>query len=230
MQARGDLAKDNAGRWIVGRRLDWERLPPRVEAVIAERIGRLPAECRALLTAASVEGEEFTAEVLARVLGRDEQAVIGRLSGPLCKEQRLVHPQSLRRLDATGQRLSRYRFQHVMFQTYLYRSLDAVERARLHQAVGEALETLYSNGTDELETLSSRLAWHFEIAGLPDKAVGYLLQAGRRAMRLAAGEEAIGHFTRGLALLRTLPESAGRSGQEMELQFGLGGALVAARG
>jgi signal transduction histidine kinase len=92
------------------------------------------------------------------------------------------------------------------------------------------LEALYGPSADELEALSPRLAWHFEAAGLADKAVGYLLQAGRRAMRLAAGEEAIGHFTRGLALLRALPESAERGRQEMELQFGLGGALVAARG
>jgi tetratricopeptide (TPR) repeat protein len=230
LQDRGDLVQDETGRWVEGPNLDWGRLPARVEGVIAEHIGRLPADWRQMLAVGSVEGEEFTAEVLARVLGLDEQAVVGRLSGPLCKEQRLVHPQSLRRLEASRQRLSRYRFQHVLFQTYLYHSLDAVERARRHEAVGEALETLCAGSSDEMEALSPRLAWHFEAAGLPDKAIGYLLQAGRRATRLTATEEAIGHFTRGLALLRALSESADRDRQEMEFQFGLGTALVAARG
>ena len=59
LQERGDLIQDDAGRWAVGARLDWETLPPRVEAVIAERIGRLPERWQALLTAASVEGEDI---------------------------------------------------------------------------------------------------------------------------------------------------------------------------
>ena len=51
-----------------GSALDWERLPKRVEAVIAEHIARLPREEQELLSVASVEGEEFHAEVVARVL------------------------------------------------------------------------------------------------------------------------------------------------------------------
>ena len=42
LQERGDLIKDERGQWIVGKALDWKILPPRVEAVIAESIGRLP--------------------------------------------------------------------------------------------------------------------------------------------------------------------------------------------
>jgi len=45
MQDRGDLVKDPEGLWIEGSALDWETLPARVEAAIAERIDRL-AVCR----------------------------------------------------------------------------------------------------------------------------------------------------------------------------------------
>ncbi|MFQ5858813.1 MAG: BTAD domain-containing putative transcriptional regulator, partial [Anaerolineae bacterium] len=55
MQERGDLVQDQAGYWIEGPALDWEILPARVEAAIAERIGRLPEELQAVLTVASVE-------------------------------------------------------------------------------------------------------------------------------------------------------------------------------
>jgi predicted ATPase len=44
----------------------------RVEAVIAERIGRLDQPLRAALRVANVEGELFTAEVVARVRATDE--------------------------------------------------------------------------------------------------------------------------------------------------------------
>ena len=45
----------------------WDLLPARVEAVIAERIDRLDADLREILTIASVEGELFTAQVVAEV-------------------------------------------------------------------------------------------------------------------------------------------------------------------
>ncbi|MBC8446492.1 MAG: hypothetical protein H8D78_01970, partial [Chloroflexi bacterium] len=62
------------------------------------------------------------------------------------------------------------------------------------------------------------------------KAVDYLLQAGNRAVQLSAHEEAIALFTRGLALLQTLPDTSARGEQELALQLALGGPLLAARG
>jgi len=230
LQERGDLIRDEMGRWKEGPSLNWACIPARIEAVIAERIGQLSARNRALLTVASVEGEEFTAEVLARVLDLNENTVIEQLSGPLCRQHHLVFAHSLRRLSGNGQRLSRYRFQHALFQEYLYRNLDTIERSRLHEAVGRTLDTLCAGNPDEIEMLSPRLAWHFAEAGLTEKAANYLLRAGRRAMQLAASEEAVSHFTRGLMLLHTLPESADRAQLEMELQFALGAAFVAFRG
>jgi tetratricopeptide (TPR) repeat protein len=227
LQERGDLVRDEAGRWVAGPALDWGRLPARVEAVIAERIGRLPPEWQETLATASVQGEVFAAEVVARVQGLDGEEVVRRLSGPLSKQHRLVRAHSLERLGTGGLRLSRYRFHHYLFQKYLYGRLDAVERARLHEAVGKELEALYGEGAAEVAV---QLAYHFEAAGLADRAVGYLLQAGRQAFQLSANEEAIAHFTRGLALLEALPESPERMRRELSLQLALGAPLLAARG
>jgi tetratricopeptide (TPR) repeat protein len=227
LQERGDLVQDEAGRWVAGPALDWQRLPARVEAVIAERIGRLPRAWQETLSTASVEGEVFTAEVVACAQGLDEEEVVRRLSGPLSKQHRLVCPHSLERLGMGRQRLSRYRFRHYLFQKYLYSRLDAVERARLHEAVGNELEALYGEKAGQVAV---QLAYHFEAAGLAARAVDYLLQAGRRAFRLSANEEAIAHYTRGLALLETLPESPGRFRREFGLQLALCAPLLAARG
>ena len=205
LQEGGDLVRDAEGCWVEGPALHWAKLPARVEAVIAERIGRLPDRCRALLAAASVEHEEFTAEIVARVLGVDESAIRQCLDGDLGDRHRLVVAVSLRRLGA--RKLSRYRFRHHLFQRYLYDHLDVVRRVNLHEAVGSALEALCGEAPDDLDALAPRLAWHFEMAGLPGRAATYYLQAGRRAARLAAHEDAIGHLTRGLALLDGLPDS-----------------------
>jgi adenylate cyclase len=228
MEERGDLVQDGEGRWVEGPSLDWETLPTRVEAVIAERIGRLPERLREALTVASVEGETFTAEVVAQVRTADEREVVGQLSGELGKRYRLVSGQGL--LQMGGQRLSQYRFRHILFQKYLYNSLDPVERAHLHQAVGAALEALYGEGAEEIAVIAVQLARHFQEAGIADKAVAYLLQAGNRAMRLSANEEAIAHFTQGLRLLKTLPDSPERIQQELDLLVALGVPLVLTQG
>jgi DNA-binding SARP family transcriptional activator len=234
MQERGDLVQDDEGRWVEGEELDWETLPPRVEAVIAERVGRLAEPLQRLLRVASVEGEAFSAEVVARVEGADEHEVVDHLSGELDKQCRLVRAQGIERVGPG--RLSRYRFRHILFQRYLYSNLDAVERAHLHEAVGGALEKLYGEGTEELMTAAPQLAWHYQEAGIVGKAVEYLGRAGERAVRMSANEEAIAHYTQALALLATLPDTGGkerrleRAQQELMLQLGLGVPLLAAKG
>ncbi|MBM4429617.1 MAG: tetratricopeptide repeat protein, partial [Chloroflexi bacterium] len=225
---RGELLKDEAGCWIEGPDLDWARLPARVEAVIAECIARLPQELQDLLTVASVEGEEFTAQVLARVLGRDERRIIHSLSGPLSREHRLVVGQSVQRLGPDrAQRLSTYRFRHSLFQQYLYSRLDPVQREDLHEAVGLVLETVHGA---EAGRLAVQLARHFELAGLADKAIAYLLQAGNNALRLSAYAEALAHSDHGLSLLASVPESPARARRELELQLAATEPLLILRG
>jgi DNA-binding SARP family transcriptional activator len=225
MQERGDLVRDPEGRWIEAPALDWETLPARVEAASAERIGRLARPLQAMLQVASVEGEDFTAEVVARVLGTGEREVVQSLSRELDRQHRLVRAQSIQRLGA--QRLSRYRFRHDLFQKYLYDSLDQVERAYLHEDVGNALERLYGGHAGEIAV---QLARHFQEARITEKAVGYLRQAGERAVQLSAYEEGVTHLTRGLALLATLPDSPQRAEEELALQLALGLAWQGTKG
>jgi adenylate cyclase len=227
LQEQGDLVQDAEGRWVEGAALDWQTLPARVEAVIAERIGRLAAPLRAELRVASVEGETFTAEVVARVQAASEGEVVGRLSRDLDRRHRLVRAQGILWMD--GQRLSRYRFRHTLFQRYLYNSLDAVERAHLHAAVGNTLETLHKGQTEAMAAtaaVAGQLAWHFQEAGMAAKAIDYLRQAGDRAVRLCAYQEAIAHLSRGLELLLALPRSPERDQQELALQLSLGTAWI----
>ncbi|NIP18271.1 MAG: hypothetical protein GWM87_09035, partial [Xanthomonadales bacterium] len=225
LQERGDLVQDPEGRWVEGPALDWETLPARVEAVIAERIGRLAQPLQAALRVASVEGEVFTAEVVARVQAADEREMVTRLSGELDRRHRLVRAETILRMG--DQRLSRYRFRHILFQTYLYNSLDPVERVHLHEDVGNVLERLYG---DRAEEIVVQLAHHFQEAGITQKAVDYLHQAGTQAVGLSANEEAIAHFNRALALLETLPDAPERLEQELALQLALTAPLEAARG
>jgi DNA-binding SARP family transcriptional activator/predicted ATPase len=220
LQERGDVIQDAEGRWAEGPALDWTALPARVEAVIAERIGRLPEPLQAALRVASVEGEVFTAELVARVRATGEREMLERLSGELDRRHQLVRAQSIERID--GRLLSRYRFRHILFQSYLYGSLDKVERVHLHTQVGKVLEELYGASAESVQ-----LARHFEEAKDAETAIHYLHQAGERAAQMFAYQEARTHLQRALALLATLSESTDRAKRELDLQLSLGWAWMA---
>jgi DNA-binding SARP family transcriptional activator/predicted ATPase len=231
LQERGDLARDPQGCWIEGPALDWKELPARVDAVIAERVGRLSRSVRSTMRAASIEGEVFTAEVLARVQATDERQLVKSLSSELDRRHHLISAQAIERLGE--QRLSRYRFRHSLVQKYLYDSMDEVERAYLHEDVGNVLEELYGDRADEIAV---QLARHFQEAGVTEKAVHYLHQAGERALRLSAYQEAIAHLDTGLELLMALRDSeaedqrSDRAHQELALQLTLGIAMIGLKG
>jgi predicted ATPase/DNA-binding SARP family transcriptional activator len=228
MQLRGEIQRSKKGRWIEGHELNWDELPSRVEAVIARRIGHLPKEYREILEVASVEGEQFTAEIVARVLEKDEQRVCDLLSKEIGKQHRLVIPQGFK--NYAGQRLSTYRFRHSLFQIYLYNHLDLLEKARLHEMVGCQLESLYSQEMESFPEAAHSLARHYEAAGVVEKAVPYYTRAGKIALRLSANRESIAHFYQALRLLNDLPPSEQRDRQELELQLSLGPPLTATKG
>lgn len=225
MQERGEVIKNQLGEWVVSPSLNWDCLPPRVEAAIAERLRQLPQPLLDLLKSASIEGERFTAEVLAKVQGIEEQKVLMLLSADLDRRYKLVQAESSR--SVKGIRLSRYRFHHILFQRYLYNQLDVVERARLHERVGNTLEESYSS---MLEENAVQLAYHFEIAGIPIKAIHYLHLAGQQATHLASFEEAILHLNKALFLLKSQPESVDRNLLELELLTSLNAPLMLTRG
>ncbi|UCF78856.1 MAG: protein kinase [Candidatus Eiseniibacteriota bacterium] len=225
MQEENMLVKDDAGRWMEGSDLDWEALPARVDAVIGERLGRLSEKLREILTLASVEGEEFAAEVLAAVQKTDVGELVHLLSSDLDRRYHLVSARGLKMVGT--QRMSLYHFRHTLFQKYLYGNLDEVERSHLHEQVGSALESLYGQQSEEIAV---HLARHFQEAGVIRKAVDYLAIAGQRAAKVSANLEAINHFNKALELLQTLPDTNARVEQELTLQLALAVSLQAAKG
>ena len=195
LQERGDLVKDAEGLWIEGPELDWDVLPARVEGVIEERIGRLKEELRETLTIASVEGEDFTSQVVAGVQHVGERKLLKRLSRELEKQHRLVRARGESKVGASI--LSQFQFSHVLFQRFLYNDMGVGERRLLHGEVANTLEDLYG---EEKDTIAVQLAYHFANAQEVDKAIHYLQLAGDKARLAYAHQEAIDYYNRALAL------------------------------
>ena len=196
MKARGDLIQNEDGQWIEGARINWWLLPAQVEGVIEERINRLEPELHELLTVASVEGEHFTAEVIAQVQGINERQLLRQLSQAVQKRHRLAWEQEETK---TGHRsLSRYQFSHLLFQQYLYHNLSVGERRLLHGELARALETIYVGHT---ETIATQLLHHFREAGERRKAIEYARRAAERARAIYAYDEAAQYLQAALDLI-----------------------------
>jgi predicted ATPase/class 3 adenylate cyclase len=193
---RGDLIKNNDGMWIEGPMLDWTKLPARIEAVIEERIGRLEDNLRQTLSIASVEGEEFTGQVVARVQKVQELQLLQNLSQELAKNHRLVREKVEVRI--ADRLLSRYRFTHHLFQRYLYNELSSGERRLLHGEIARVLEEIFAENIDDA---AIQLAYHFQQASIADKSLYYFTRAGHQAKAQYANEEAIRLFSESLEFL-----------------------------
>ncbi len=111
----GGLIRDNSGYVVEGKAINWDVLPVKIEALIKERLNRLTVTQRNILDIACIEGEFFSAEVIAALLGLTEEDVIQELTSGLGKQCNLVSTVNVEWL-ASGQKISRFKFNHILYQ------------------------------------------------------------------------------------------------------------------
>src|SRR5215467_3635749 len=120
-----------------------------------------------------------------------------------------------------------YIFKHALVQDAAYSTLLRGRRQQIHARIAATLESQFQ---DIVAAQPQLIAHHCAEAGLDDKAVGYQLKAGQQAVARSAMTEAAAQLQKGLDRLASLPESPGRSQQELDLQIARGRALMATRG
>jgi tetratricopeptide (TPR) repeat protein len=120
-----------------------------------------------------------------------------------------------------------YTFKHILIQEVAYHALPPARKQAVHERTAPAIETLAG---DRVAERYGELAHHYSRCDNTEKAVAYLQRAGQQAAERSAYQEAIAHLTRGLELLRTLPDAAERAQQERGLQSALSLALTVTKG
>jgi len=191
LEENNEVFQDDQGVWKFRNELKISELPPKVESVIEKRIASLEADLRKALDAASVEGDEFTAQVVAQLCRVEERKLIERLSDELERKWHLVAIS--RSVTYQQKRLYMYRFKHALIRMYIYAHLNPVERELLHRDLALFLESMYET---EIERISPVLAEHFDRASMPEREATYRLMAAHEAARIGARETAIYHLDR----------------------------------
>jgi predicted ATPase len=214
------------GRWKLEQAVpDLRReLPESVRSMIQRKTDQLREDDRRLLVAASVQGYEFDAAVVARALERNAADVEERLD-----ELDRVHGfvRMVQEQEFPDRTLTlRYRFVHVLYQNAFYASLQPARRASLCAAVAQALLGSYG---DKSADVAAELALLLEAARDFTRAADYFLMAAQNASRVCANHEVVVLAHRGIELLGSLPDTPERARKELALQITLGPALFSTK-
>jgi predicted ATPase len=177
-----------------------------VRSMIQRKIDQLSEVDRRLLVAASVQGYEFDAAMVAKVLALEAAGVEEQLEG-LERVHTFVRRLEEREFpDATL--TLRYRFEHVLYQNALYALLTPARKTSLSIAVAEALLGYYG---EQSAAVASELALLFEAGRDFSRAADSFVVAAQNAARVHANSEAVGLLGRALASAEKLRGQARQS-------------------
>jgi len=203
-------------------------LPQSVREVINRRLERLSAECKRMLSLASVIGREFSMPTLAQMKNTNCDQLLEVLDEAL----------TARLVTAVPHVVGSYSFAHALIREALYTELPTARRVQLHRHIAEALETIYGHNrqsapaTNVSPVLSissagqglAELAYHFFEAlrgeSDADKAIAYAVQAAEQALAVLAYEDAVTHYERALQALEYKQPLEGRQRYELLLALG----------
>jgi tetratricopeptide (TPR) repeat protein len=192
-------------------------IPSTLRDSLTARLDRL-GKAKATAQLAAAIGREFSYALLRDISSRDTGALEEDLA-------RLVEGELIYQKGFLPR--ATYTFKHILVQEAAYESLLKKSRQRTHQRIADALVARFP---EIAETQPEVLAHHYEAAGLNVKAVHSLLRAGQSAVARSASVEAIGHFSKAIALIETLPDAPEKSYLEISLRASLGAPLMATRG
>ena len=148
LAGRGRLS-GSRGRYRLMGDVDQIAVPATVQAVLAARIDRLPAETKSILNAAAVIGSQFDVDTLNVLRPEIESARLAELvSAELIDQTEFVPRQ-------------RYCFRHPLVRTVAYESQLSATRVQAHSTLAAAIEARDTGAADENAAL---IASHLELA------------------------------------------------------------------
>ena len=181
-------------------------IPAKIKDIILSMASKLKPEERIFLDTASAIGTVFNPDLLADVLGQDRVKALGTLNG-IANASSLVVCEGIY-----------YKFYHAKCRDAIYEEIAAPIKRLYHIKIAEILEK------QPEKAKVSDLAYHYARAGDNEKAIGYSLDAGIKALSSSLVSEAIEHFQ--YVIRSTSDEQKFRNEKESATE-GLGDALFA---
>jgi len=207
---------DAGDRYRMVGRMPLLAIPTTLHDSLTARLDRL-APVKEVAQIAACIGRDFDYDLLAAASDMPEDSLRSALEALQHAELIIAHE-----LPA-----ERYSFKHALVRDAAYAGLLRSRRAQLHAAIARVIEQFFAH---LVEAEPETLAYHLTEAGLPEKAAGYWLSAGKIAVARFANIEAIAHLRRGIEAVSGFADGATKDRFELDLQFALGPCLLATQG
>ena len=173
-----NLIEHEDGVFRLSKSIPQGTIPSTINDVIMARVDGMPEGAKEILRIGSAIEREFSFRIVERVMGISDHELMLHLSALKDAEliyERGVYPESI------GV------FKHALTQQVVYNSIVTEKRIKIHEAIGNAIEKIYSNNLDDyLAILSEQYCqcrnWK--------KCVIYSIKTGDRAAGFFAWHEA----------------------------------------
>ncbi|MBS1250074.1 MAG: Photosystem I assembly protein Ycf3 [Chloroflexi bacterium] len=200
------------GTWKLGEEGESIGIPATLEALALTRFDRLLPEQRRIVQVAAVIGRDFNFNVLSEVADVASQQELETVLALLVKRGFIQHKSKTEKQN--------YLFRHVITSDAIYGTLLRKERKELHEAVGAAIEKVYADRINEhVELLARHYSWSSNL----ERALHYLILAGKRASRAYVNNQARGHYEQALEIL---PHVEHNDLQKLQIYVGLADVLL----
>jgi class 3 adenylate cyclase/tetratricopeptide (TPR) repeat protein len=208
---------DAGDRYTLAAPLPALAIPTSLNASLLARLDRL-APVREVAQIGAALGRTFSHALISAVAPMPQPELDDALA-------QLLHAELIFRRGIPPE--AEYTFKHALVQDAAYGTLLRDRRQQLHGRIAAALEQQFP---EIVEMQPERLAQHCAEAGFIEKAVGFCLKAGQKAIARGTMIEAVAQLRKGLDILASLPEDTAHKEQELELQIALGHALDTTKG
>ncbi|GAC1348811.1 MAG: hypothetical protein NVSMB27_18040 [Ktedonobacteraceae bacterium] len=212
--------KKMGDRWQATVDVNKLELPQSVRLLIERRLVHLSPECRTTMTLAAVLGRKFSSVLLCQARNLPEEAIAGHIDDAIQAQilsalsnssnagSQLIAPDlafthTVILSEAKDLSQSQFiapdlAFTHDKIREVLYQWLNPLRRRTLHSQVAQAIEHLYAT---HLQPYYSTLAYHYQQAENPPRAIDYLLKAAAYAASVYAFVDVAEYMKAALDLL-----------------------------
>jgi class 3 adenylate cyclase/tetratricopeptide (TPR) repeat protein len=202
------LLREERDGWVLDEPLPQLGIPSTLQDSLLARLDYL-GDAKEIARVGSAIGREFSFALLARVMGELPERLRAGLD-------RLVKAQLLfRRGDPPA---DEYVFKHALVQQAAYDSQLRTDRKGLHARIVSAIE---AHEPDLARHEPNLMAQHCRLAGMPDREVDYLVEAGFASTRMVAIPQALSAFARAEAVLAQMEETPRNVGRHIDTILGM---------
>jgi len=175
---------EKEGKWILTAPTEKMGIPSKIQEVITRRVTRLGREERKLLDLAAVCGCSFNPDIMSKVMASDVADVLQTLV-EIEQRHMLIRPE-----DST------FEFTHHKIREVIYGNLPGELRRVYHLKTASCLEQVVTERISD--SYIADIALHYVEGGSPEKAFGYLLKLGEKAVDIFANLQAIEYLNKAL--------------------------------